>query len=179
MSALWSQESQENQRAFGSAYPSLAHPASLTLHYGKSGQGSGSVWMGNSSHAAPQRPCLTSSSCTCSGGSSSCGRSTTEGSVPVLHSYTVEFPFFCTYRSMGSTCSVGLQQSMVTEPLLGSRHRLHPNHWSTSYQHRWRAMWDNPSGEEPERPGKAPLAQGGEVLLTCHTQTPHRPGTGQ
>lgn len=86
-----------------------------TLHYGKSGQGSGSMWMGNSFHSVPQRPRLTSSSCTCSGGSSSCGRSTTEGSVPVLHSYTVEFPFFCTNRSMGSTSSVELQQSKVTE----------------------------------------------------------------
>lgn len=69
---------------------------------------------GSGSHSA----CLTASSSTCSGGSSRCGLSTTEGSVPVLHSYTVQFPRICTNRSIGSTCSVGLQWSVPMTLLL-------------------------------------------------------------
>ena len=69
---------------------------------------------GSGSHSA----CLTASSSTCSGGSSRCGLSTTEGSVPVLHSYTVQFPRVCTNRSIGSTRSVGLQWGVPLTLLL-------------------------------------------------------------
>lgn len=38
--------------------------------------------------------------------------------MPVLHSYTVQFPRVCTNRSIGSTCSVGLQWSVPLTLLL-------------------------------------------------------------
>lgn len=133
-----------------------------------------------SSHSAPQGPRLTSSSCTCSGGSSSCGRSTTEGSMPVLHSYTVEFPLLCTYRSMGSTCSAGLRQSTAPEPhrRLGSQHSAAPTAWSKEHVLHWSTCVN--TGGVPRKQYTWRGARGTEeVLLTCHTQTPRRPDTGR
>lgn len=82
--------------------------------------------MGTTKRLSPG--CLTASSSNCSGGSSRRGRSTTDGSVPVLHSYTVELPRLCTYRSIGSTCSSGLQQSArltLPTPPRGARASAH------------------------------------------------------
>lgn len=78
--------------------------------------------------------CLTTSS-TCSGGSSRCGRSTTEGAVPVLHSYTVQFPRSCTKRSIGNTCSSGLQQSTGLIPPLPAHEATRG--FSLGHQVRW------------------------------------------
>ena len=118
---------------------------------------------GSGSHSA----CLTASSSTCSGGSSRCGLSTTEGSVPVLHSYTVQFPRVCTNRSIGSTRSVGLQWGVPLTLLLPTCEARHSSVTRGKYK-RGRERSRGSSSVVP-----APLHRGAAGPSIPFTHEPH------
>ena len=61
--------------------------------------------------------------------------------MPVLHSYTVQFPRVCTNCSIGSTCSVGLQRSRQLTFLL-------PTHEASMGPASQMSRGENTSGEE-------------------------------
>lgn len=100
--------------------------------------------------------------------------------MPVLHSYTVQFPRVCTNRSIGSTCSVGLQWSMPLTLLLPTC-EARPTAGPGTQVPRGKSTSGEESSVGEVAQWSPPLLHWGEAraLNTFHTQTPHRPGTGQ